>query len=152
LDDELTVADFEQWIYRDNELETSHPTLYQDLILLDLRNKDARHEIKQKIKPYINLDQFNVWRTKRLLIKIIEDNIDIVLATRKLKVIYYDTGENYIPVTLGIGFDSVVDDLPTPDECHNWNPNSLKERLKTADSYKERIKKDAVEFLETLKG
>ena len=152
LDNEVAVVVFEQWIYKDKELEIIEPTLYQDLILFDFTDKDAKQGIKDKLNPYLDTKEFNVWRTKRLLNKIIDDKIDIVLGTRKLRELYFDTGENFIPPTLGIGFDSELDDLPTPDEYHMWNENALRERLKKADGYKDRIKKSAEEFLKTLKS
>jgi hypothetical protein len=152
LDNEVTTGDFEQWIYKNNELETSQPTLYQDLILSDFGDTDVKNGIKNKLGPYIDSKEFNVWRTKRLLNKIIENKIDIVLGTRKLRELYFETGENFIPPTLGIGFESELDDLPTPDEYHMWNEKELKEKLKKADRYKEDIKRDAEAFLTTLKS
>jgi len=152
LDDEVTVDNFEQWIYKNKELEASHRTLYQDLILFDYRDKDARQGIKNKLGPYIDSKEFNIWRTKRLLDRIIEDKIDLVLGTRKLRELYFDTGENFIPPTLGIGYESELDDLPTPDEYHMWNENDLKEKLKKADRYRANIKRDAEAFLITLKS
>jgi hypothetical protein len=152
LDNEVALVDFEQWIYKDKELETSQPTLYQDLISFDFGDRDAKRGIKNKLEPYIDSKEFNVWRTRRLLNKIIEDKIDIVLGTRKLRELYFDTGENFIPPTLGIGFESELDDLPTPDEYHLWNEKELKEKLKKVDTYKEHIKRDAKDFLTTLKS
>jgi hypothetical protein len=130
----------------------TEPTLYQDLTLLDFTDKDAKQGIKDKLSPYLDTKEFNVWRTKRLLNKIIEEKIDIVLGTRKLRELYFDTGENFIPPTLGIGFDSELDDVPTPDEYHMWDDNALTERLKKADRYKDRIKLSAEAFLKILNG
>jgi len=152
LNNEVTLADFEQWIYEDKELETLLPTLYYDLIEFDFRDRDAKQGIKSKLRPYADENEFKIWRTMRLLSKIIDDKIDIVLATRKLRELYFDTGENFIPPTLGIGYESELDDLPIPDEYHMWSEKELKEKLKKADSYKEHIKRDAKVFLTTLKS
>ena len=150
MDNEVTLGDFEQWIYSDKELETLQPTLYQDLIQLNYAENDVKQRVKNKLTPYIDSKEFNIWRTKRLLYKIIEDKIDIVLGTRKLRELYFDTGENFIPLTLGIGFESELGDLPTPDEYHMWNEKVLKDKLKIADRYRNDIKRDAEEFLTTL--
>jgi len=152
LDNEVTLANFERWIYKNKELQTAQPTLYQDLLLFDYGDRDATHGIKNKLEPYLDKKEFNVWRTKRLLSKIIEDKIDIVLGTRKLRELYFDTGQNFIPPTLAIGFESELDDLPTPDEYNLWSEKELKEKLAKADKYKERIKRDAKEFLTKLKS
>jgi hypothetical protein len=150
LDNGVTVKDFEQWVYAHKELEALQPTLYQDLILFDYTDKDARHQINEKLKPYIDKTEFDLWRTIRLLNKIIEDKIDIVLATRELRQLYYDTGERFIPTKLGIGYESVLDHIPIRDEYHLWNEDVLKEQLKMVDSYRDNIKKDAREFLRTI--
>ena len=150
LDNEVTVDDFEQWINNDKELKTIQPTIYQDLIHFDFDDNDAKQGIKNKLIPYIDNKEFNIWRTKRLLGKIIEDKIDIILGTRKLRELYFEAGEDFIPRTLGIGFDSELDDLPIPDEYYMWNKDALKEKLKKADEYRNNIKKSAIEFLKTL--
>lgn len=150
LDNEVPTDCFEQWIYKDNELETLHPTLYQDLILFDFKDKEAGQRIKNQLRPYIDHKEFNIWRTKQLLEKIIGDKIDLVLGTRKLRILYFETGENFIPTTLGIGYESELDDLPTPDEYHTWNKNELKEQLKKAENYRADIIRDAQAFLATL--
>lgn len=152
LDNEVALADFEQWIYKDKDLETLQPTLYQDLIQFDFEDRDARHGIKNKLEPYIDRKEFNVWPTKRLLSKIIEDKIDLVLGTRKLRELYFNTGENFIPATLGIGYEGELDDLPTPDEYHMWSEKELKEKLKKVDDYSEHIKQHAKVFLTTLRS
>jgi hypothetical protein len=152
LDDGVTPTDFEKWICNNKEFETAQPTLYQDLILFDFRDSDVEHRIKNKLEPYIDRKEFNVWRTKRLLTKIIEDNIDIVLGARKLRELCFDTGKNFIPPTLGLRFESELDGLPTPDQYHMWNENALKEKLKEVDRYKEIIKRGAKEFLTTLRS
>jgi len=54
LDNEVTVVDFEQWIYNKKELKTIQPTIYQDLILFDLEDSDAKQQIKNKLEPYID--------------------------------------------------------------------------------------------------
>ena len=100
--------------------------------------------------PYIDAIELNIWRTKRLLQRIIEDKIDIVLACRKLYEFYYSTGEKFIPPTLGIAYDSELDDVPTPGEYSLWNEDALKEKLKKADQYKPEIKKAAEDFLRSI--
>src|ERR1043166_9074987 len=96
LSNEVELSDLEKWIYEDKELETSQPTLYQDLILFDFGDRDARRQIIDKLRPYIDQKEFNVWRTKRLLNKIIADQIDIVVGIRQLRELYFDTGKDFI--------------------------------------------------------
>jgi len=152
LDRDFSVKEFEQWIYRNSDnLEKELPTdLHFDLISLGYNQKDIFFQLKDKITPYININQFNIWRTKKLLEEIIQEKIDIVTSTRKLRDLFFDTGENFIPVTLGIGYESELDDVPAPSEYDQWDSNALKEKLKKIEWYKDDIILDAKEFLATL--
>ena len=152
LDGDFSVKDFEQWVYRHSDnLENELPTdLHLDLISFGYNQKDSFFQLKEKITPYIETDEFNIWRTKKILTDIVEQRVDLVTATRKLRDIYFDTGENFIPVTLGIGYESELDDVPTPSEYKQWDSKELKEKLKKVDWYKDDIVREAKEFLATL--
>jgi hypothetical protein len=152
LDEELPINDFEQWIYKhsDNLKTELQADLHFDLISFDYNQKNYLSFLTDKITPYIDIEELNIWRTKKLLTDIIENNIDLVLATRKLHILYYDTGENFIPATLGIGYDSELDDVPTPMEYNQWDEKALKEKLEKVDFYKDKIIRDAKLFLDTL--
>ncbi|MEO8146985.1 MAG: hypothetical protein ABI723_05070 [Bacteroidia bacterium] len=149
---DLSVKDFEQWVYKYSDiLETDlQAELHFDLISFDYNQRGSFSKIKEKIKPYIDNDEFNIWRAKKLLTDIIEQKIDLVEATRKLRELYFDTGESFIPVKLGIGYESELDDLPIPSEYHQWDSRMLKEKLKKVDLYKDKLIRDAKQFLATL--
>jgi hypothetical protein len=152
LDRDCSVKEFEQWIYShsDNLGKELSTHLHLDLISSDYNQKDSFSQLIEKIAPYINTDEFNIWRTKKLLTEIIEEKIDIVTATRKLRDLYFETGENFIPVTLGIGYESELDDVPTPSEYNQWDSNGLQEKLKKVEWYKDDIIRDAKKILATL--
>jgi hypothetical protein len=152
LDGDLPIKDFEQWVYKSGDfLETElQQDIYLDLISFNYNQKDNLLLLSDKIKTLVDIDEFNIWRTKRLLKDIIENNIDLVLATRKLRQLYFDTGESFIPITLGIGYESVLDDVPTPAEYKQWESEALKQVLKKVDGYKTDIIQDAKLFLDTL--
>jgi hypothetical protein len=152
LDGDMLVKDFEQWIYESSDtLESELQTdFYLDLISFDYNQKDSFRQLQEKIKIHIDANEFNIWRTKRLLTDIIESKIDLVLATRKLRDLYFETGESFIPKTLAIGYESVLDDVPTPAEYQLWENETLKLALQKVDSYKGDIIRDAKLFLGTL--
>lgn len=152
LDGDLTVKDFEQWVYKSSDtLETElQSDFHLDLISFDYNQKDAFRQLQEKIKIHIDTNEFNIWRTKRLLTDIIENKIDLVLATRKLRDLYFETGETFIPTTLGIGYESVLDDVPIPAEYQLWESDALKLALQKVDAYKGDIIRDAKLFLGIL--
>ena len=148
----LSIKDFGQWIYSNNEkLEIElHPDLYHDIISIDYNEEDSFIDVNNLLAPYIDINEVNIWRTKKLLTEIIEQKIDLVLATRKLRELYFATGENFIPITLGIGYESELDDLPIPNEYHQWDSKALEEKLKKIDMYKENLLCDVKKFIATL--
>ncbi len=152
LNGDITIKDFEQWVYKSSDnLETVlQPDLYLDLISFNYIQKDSLRQLCDKIKTQIDNEEFTIWRTKRLLKDIIENKIDLVVATRQLRELYYDTDEKFIPITLGVGYESVLDEVPTPSEYKQWNSKALKEILKTVDYYRDDIIRDSKAFLDTL--
>ncbi len=152
LNGDLAIKEFEQWVYNssDNLEAELQPDFYLDLISFNYNQKDNFRQLGDKIGTQIDTNEFNIWRTRRLLRDIIENKIDLVLATRKLRELYFDTGENFIPITLGVGYESVLDDVPTPSEYKQWESGALKQVLKKVDGYRDDIIRDAKLFLDTL--
>lgn len=152
LNRDLLIKDFEQWIYQNESgLETELTgELYFDLISFDYDQKDALARLEEKIKPCIDLPKFEVWKTRNLLLKILNGKIDLVLATRKLRELYNSLEQKLLPIKLGIGYESVLDDLPIPSEYHQWNKDELEIKLKTLDYYKEDLIKDVKSALKNL--
>lgn len=151
LNRDLPIKEFEAWVYSwEARIQAELPSdLYFDLISFNYNQKDALAELEKKIRPFIETNEFDVWRTKELLSQIVNNEIDLVVATRKLRDLYYSTGEK-LPIELGIGYESVLDDLPVPSEYDQWNKEELKEKLKKLDYYKEDLLQDAKSALESL--
>jgi hypothetical protein len=150
----IPLSEFEQWVYSnstslEDELQLN---LYYDLVSHDYNQKDSLHFIQEKIKPQIDGEDYKIWKTRRLLTDIVENQLDLVVATRQLRELYFETGENFIPIKLGVGYDSVLDDVPTPDEYGQWSEQGLQEKLKKVESYRDDIIRDAKSFLNELKN
>ena len=151
LDKDLSINDFEQFIYDNNQFKNEiQADFYLDLISLDYNNKGIYWDLLSKVESYIDKNDFNLWRTKKLLADIIENKVDLVFATRKLRDLYFATGEKLIPIRLGVGYESELDELPIPDEYIQWNERELKEKLKKVDLYRDDIISDAKIFLDEL--
>ncbi|WP_207534873.1 hypothetical protein [Desertivirga arenae] len=154
LNRDLSLSEFETWIYKHEAiLESELPAeQYFTLISFNYNQRDARAELQTVIESYINTEEFNIWRTKELLSRIVNEQIDLVLATRRLRAPYYEMAEKYLPEKLAIGYESVLDDIPIPEEYHQWDPVALKMKLKVVESYKEDLLKDARETYDFLSG
>ena len=152
LEGDLPVKDFERWVYDnsdslENELGTeAHFTL----ISFAYKRAGCFEELKEMILGYIDTTEFKLWRTKKLLTEIIENKIDLVLATRKLRELYLNGCNNFIPVGLGIGYESELDDVPIPSEYIKFQEHEVEEKLKKVNWYRNNIIKDARDLLNIL--
>ena len=152
IEGDLPIRDFERWVYDnsdrlENELSSE---AHLDLIAFAYKRAGCFDELKNMILEYIDTMEFKLWRTKKLLTEIIENKIDLVLATRKLKELYYNGCSDFIPVALGVGYESELDDVPVPSEYVEFQRHEVEEKLKKVDWYKDYIISDAKELLTIL--
>lgn len=153
LEGDLPVKDFERWVYDnsdniENELGTE---AHLNLISFAYKRADCLRELKDMILGYIDTMEFRLWRTKKLLTEIIENKIDLVLATRKLRELYLNGCNNFIPVDLGIGYESELDDVPIPSEYIEFQRHEVEEKLKKVNWYRNYIIKDCKGFTQHIK-
>lgn len=152
LEGDLPVRDFERCVYNnidilENELGTE---AHLNLISFGYKRAGCFGELKYMIFGYIETKKFKLWPTKKLLIEIIENKIDLVLATRKLKALCYNGCNDFIPVDPGVGYDSKLDDVPIPSEYIEFQRHEVEEKLKKVEWYRNSIIKDARALRSTL--
>jgi hypothetical protein len=152
LNEKISINDFEEWVYEySNQLEKElNPSVYLDLISLDYKTNDCFIKLHGIIFPLIDIREFNIWRTKILLTNIIEQRIDVLLGASELRKLYDATGEKFIPIHLGVYYDSSLSNLPKASEYSKWDKAVLEEQLKKIDGYKNDMIQDAKEFLNQL--
>ena len=152
LEGDLPIRDFERWVYDssdslENELGTE---AHLDLISFGYKRAGSLDELKYMILGFINTMEFKLWRTKKLLSEIVEHKIDLVLATRKLRELYDNDCDDFIPIDLGVGYESELDDVPIPSEYIEFQRHEVEEKLQTVAWYRNYILRDAKELLDTL--
>lgn len=152
LEGDLPIKDFERWIYDssdslENELGTE---AHLDLISFGYKRAGNLDELKYMILGFIDTMEFRLWRTKKLLTEIVENKTDLVLATRKLRELYYNGCDDFIPIALGVGYESELDDVPIPSEYIEFQRHEVEEKLKKVEWYRNYIIRDAKELLDTL--
>ena len=149
LDNEFPISEFENWIYeQDSLLEIElDKTVYFDLISFNYKHEKSLFQLKEKLKQTIDTKEFVIWKIRNLLQNIIDEKINLVIATRKLRDLYYETDEKLIPITLGVGYESEFEDVPIPSEYYQWEIDSLSEKLKKVDLYRNSIIQESKELL-----
>lgn len=155
LNGDIDKEQFENWIYETNELEIEIPKdHYIDLISVAFRTGDLRTYISKLVDLFFDWQEYEKWRTIKLLKEIYHDKIEIVLSTRKLRQLYCEQEERIkrplITIKLGIGFDSVLDNCPIESEYHHWNDKDLKKHLEPVGRYREEIRQTAFSELAEL--
>ena len=132
---------FEKWIYNNQGLEDEFPEdIYIDLNSFPFKLGDTKSYIRKLVISFYNYEEYELWRTINLLRKISENEIEIVLATRKLRRLYLEQEQilasAFITSKLGIGFESVLDECPIEAEYSNWSNLALKKYNKIVEHYK----------------
>ncbi len=133
--------DFEFWLEENKELKNEIPFDHlQDINSFDYRRLESLRYIKLIIKKLFDWEEFERWRTTDLLQKILEEKIDIVLASRILKELYYEQEEELdfplLSSELSLVFESLLDNYPDATEYHLWEPTALQKELAAVENYK----------------
>jgi len=157
LNNDTKKEQFEKWVYENSELETElGEEQYVELISYNFRNKNLISFIKNIVKAKFDWMEYEKWRTIKLLQKIKDGNIEIVLATLIMNRLFYEqekeNGKSFLPKSLGVGCASELDGIPLESQYHLWNKDALKNQLNRIDLFKNGILKEVEEILISLEN
>ena len=155
LNDDISLELFESWVYENNDIEKvileDH---YNDLLAFNFKSKEIKSFIKSIIKKHFDWKEFEKYRTIELLKNIKSGNIEIVLASRKLRELYLEQEEEikrpFLSIGLAIGYESELDNCPIESEYNLWNSEALKKQLEPVEWYRKRILEDVNQELNEL--
>jgi RNAse (barnase) inhibitor barstar len=155
LNDDISLELFENWVYENKELENVIPEdHYNDLLAFNFKSREIKNFIKSIIKKHFDWKEFEKYRTIELLKNIKSGNIEIVLASRKLRELYLEQEEEikspFLTIGLAIGYESELDNCPIESEYKLWNSDALKKQLEPVEWYRKRILEDVDEELNEL--
>ena len=152
---DISIEQFEDWVYNSTELEYFLPTdHYNDLISFNFKSHDTLPFIESLIKKLFDWEEYEKWRTIKLLKSIKNQEIELVLATRKMRQLYMEQIEEcqtpFISVGLAIGYESELDRCPIEAEYDQWNSEALKKQLEPVEWYRNDIFESVTHELEEL--
>jgi len=155
LNDDISLELFESWVYENTELENEiSEDHYNDLLAFNFKSKGIKNFIKSIIKKHFDWKEFEKYRTIKLLKNIKSGNIEIVLASRKLRELYLEQEEEikrpFLTIGLAIGYESELDNCPIESEYKLWNSDALKKQLEPVEWYQKRILEDINQELNEL--
>lgn len=144
LNGDLSIESFETWVFRSKTLEiTLSADDYFDLIEFNFKSHDFRPFVKSLVKKYFDWNEFEKWRTIKLLENIKNGEIELVSATRKMRELYLEQeeaiGKSLLSKELALGFGSELDKFPVESEYSQWNQEALKKQLEQLEDYRKKI-------------
>jgi RNAse (barnase) inhibitor barstar len=155
LNGDIDKGQLENWVYETKQLEKEFPEdHYLDLISFSFKQGDLKAYVSSLVDKFFNWQEYEKWRTIKLLREILNDEIETVLATRQLRQLYLEQEERIkwplISIRLGVGFESVLDECPVESEYGNWNKDALKLQLAPIARYKKEILETAKKELSKI--
>lgn len=146
---ELTLNEFEQWLYSTSEIEGYlGEAAYLELISFDFRQPDASYELSKLIHKYTTPSKFYTWQIKRLLNSLLDRTQDPIDAFEKLYDLYC---KGYLFLReIGIQYVLGIDELPRLVEQNRWDENEFFRRRKILDKYLEPLQDEIQIILHAL--
>jgi hypothetical protein len=131
---DITLADFEQWIYDTETLESIlNSDDYLDIISLNYNKGGAKYELYNILKRLIDLGEFETYKMLELLneAKAKTERLPFVLVE------FYDLyckGYNFLQ-DLGLGYGLMVEVPPSKYSKDNWDDLKEEEKQELLNSF-----------------
>lgn len=110
----LSLQDFEQWLYQNDELEVLDPNLYLELISFDYSHESSFKEFQLSFEKYVGFHKFETDLIKEYLYSIIDRENDYQHSIWKLYELYC-TGYEFLQ-KLGLKYGLCLIDTSYPVE------------------------------------
>lgn len=144
---EISVADFEKWLYSKKELEQLLDNdTYIDLISLNYKDRHAMHEMGKIIDPFLDFGKFEERKLKKILTDLIDRTDDFVkslIDTYELYCLGYGFFDN-----LGFGYGLTFSDEFW--DFKEWENLNSKQKNKRIDPIYQDVKSEAKLVLKWL--
>ncbi|OAQ38506.1 hypothetical protein A5893_13860 [Pedobacter psychrophilus] len=104
LNDELSIENFEHWVYETKELEFFfEQDDYLDFISLDFKDRHIIHEMKKIVDKYLNYGEYEKRKINRILADLISKNDDFSKSLIAAYDMYCDGYEFLDNIGMGYG-------------------------------------------------
>jgi len=152
MNNEIILSDFETWIYANDSLESllgsDH---YLDLISFDFTQYQADKTLKCMLESWFDRPVYDMWRIKRYLQFIVDEEGDPVEAVEGLFNLYIDDGYHFLR-DIVIHSNDIGDKIPKLYHKPLWNDHAFAEKRKLLALYLDYLKPQAVNLLRALKA
>lgn len=151
---DISLDDFEQWLYGDKELEKLlNSGDYLDLISLSFKKSGAKYELWNLLKKHINLGEFETFKMLRLLNEAKQKNKKLPYILMEFYDLYCK-GYNFLQ-DLGLGIGLAVE-VPRVNNttAENWEELTTGQQKEILDSFSPELEEcieQVIDWLETKK-
>jgi hypothetical protein len=131
---EVSLTEFEQWVYVSTQLEMRvGPERHLAFLSLDYRAKHGLHEADKLVEETYSAFRPGLLerdRARRITTAFLAGTLDVVSACRALALLHYE-GAEWVPVVL-TGIDSELATVPRAADYAQWEPGALAAKLADA--------------------
>lgn len=151
---DISVDDFEQWLYADKELEKYlNADDYLDLIALNFKKSGAKYELWNLLKKHIDIGAFETWKMLGLLYEAKQKNERLPYILMEFYDLYCKG--YYFLQDLGLGIGLAVE-VPTVNNTatETWDELTTEQQKERLDSFSpdlEECIEQVINWLETKK-
>lgn len=131
---DISLADFEKWVYKSNNLETVLDSDdYLSIISLDYKKSGAKYELFNILKRLVDLGEFETYKMLELLNKAKQKDERFPFVLMEFYNLYC---KGYIFLQdLGLGYGLMVQVPPSKYSKDNWNDLREDEKQDLIDSF-----------------
>jgi hypothetical protein len=131
---DISLADFEKWVYKSNNLETVLDSDdYLSIISLDYKKSGAKYELFNILKRLVDLGEFETYKMLELLNQAKQKDERFPFVLMEFYNLYCK-GYNFLQ-DLGLGYGLMVQVPPSKYSKDNWNDLREDEKQDLIDSF-----------------
>ena len=151
---DITLVDFEQWLYSDKELETCLDSEdYINLISLDFKKSSTKHDLYNFLKKHTDIGEFEAYKMLELLKEAQQKNDKLPYLLMEFYDLYCSGYDFLQDIGLGMGLDIRVPNIKN-STADTWEELTIEQQNKLLNSFSPELEKcieKAIYWLETKK-
>jgi len=146
---EITLADFEKWIYSEKSLEEILPSDdYLELISLSYKKPSDLYEAEKILFKLVGKGKYYEWYLRNVLNKVIDRTAESASSIQLCYELYCD-GYNFLD-NLGLGYGLSIAVPPSEYKAEEWNQLSNSDQKKLIDSFYPAVAEEAKRVIHWL--
>ena len=153
IQDEISLDDFENWLYTNKEIEILFPSDdYLELISLNFKKSGAKYELWKLLQKHIDPGDFEQYKMLGLLYEARQKTNRLPFILKEFYDLYC-SGYNFLQ-ELGIGYGLTIEVPRINTETDTWEDLTEKQQKQTLDGFSPGLEEEiskVIHWIETKK-